>query len=449
MFGNTGASARVNYSHDALDNLTYVSMPATALAAAREWHYCYDAHWRLTSLRTADGCAGTSLVGLAYDPQGNLASKGGDSFTFGKNNRLYFAPSKGELYYYDAQGHRTLQNASAGNILSQYTQDGQLMQITDNRSGFTTSYVSLGGSLVAARKRALSGGAVTVEYQHTDALGTPVAVTNASRTVIERSDYEPYGQVLNRAQHDGPGFTGHVQDAMTGLTYMQQRYYDPQLGKMLSVDPVTAYDKPLTNFNRYFYANNNPYRFTDPDGRQQFPGNAEQYWNALRSGASSGMLKIQSTAKEYAPRVVDGVTGVIDMGLGGAEVVAGVALTASSAVDGGGFIAGVPLTAAGALTASDGLNSFRNALDGGDRHTTLGEFGKSVAGDRGALVGDAISAVRDTSGAAKSVAHVAEAVSAGGVSAGGVVRAAYENASAAKSATETDQAIKAAREKDK
>ena len=201
-----------------------------------------------------------------YDAQGNLANKDGQTYAFGRNNRLYTTPGK-ESYRYDAQGHRTLQNASAGNILSQYTQDGQLMQITDNRSGFTTSYVSLGGSLVAARKRAISGGAITVEYQHTDALGTPVAVTDSSRTVIERSEYEPYGQLLNRAQHDGPGFTGPVQDALTGLTYMQQRYYDPSIGAMLSVDPVTAYEKPLTNFCRYCYARNNPYKFTDPDGR--------------------------------------------------------------------------------------------------------------------------------------------------------------------------------------
>ncbi|MGN6223262.1 RHS repeat-associated core domain-containing protein [Pseudoxanthomonas sp.] len=108
----------------------------------------------------------------------------------------------------------------------------------------------------------------TVEYLHTDALGTPVAVTDAAGVVIERSEYEPYGQLVNRPLTDGPGFTGHVQDAATGLTYMQQRYYDPTIGRFLSVDPVTAYSSPGANFNRYWYANNNPYKFVDPDGRQ-------------------------------------------------------------------------------------------------------------------------------------------------------------------------------------
>ncbi|MCH6484869.1 RHS repeat-associated core domain-containing protein [Pseudoxanthomonas sp. LH2527] len=106
-----------------------------------------------------------------------------------------------------------------------------------------------------------------VEYLHTDALGSPVAVTNQAGTVIERSDYEPYGAVIGKPNYQGIGYTGHVQDAATGLTYMQQRYYDPQVGLFLSVDPVTAHSEPVGMFNRYRYANNNPYRFTDPDGR--------------------------------------------------------------------------------------------------------------------------------------------------------------------------------------
>ena len=59
----------------------------------------------------------------------------------------------------------------------------------------------------------------------------------------------------------------HVQDAATGLTYMQQRYYDPLIGQFSSVDPVTAMSDPTRFFHRYKYASNNPYKFTDPDGR--------------------------------------------------------------------------------------------------------------------------------------------------------------------------------------
>lgn len=97
-----------------------------------------------------------------------------------------------------------------------------------------------------------------------------MVVTDVSRAVVERSEYEPYGKVLSRSLKDGPGYTGHVEDSATGLTYAQQRYYDDDIGWFLSVDPVTAYENPVGAFNRYWYANNNPYKFTDPDGRTSY-----------------------------------------------------------------------------------------------------------------------------------------------------------------------------------
>ena len=115
---------------------------------------------------------------------------------------------------------------------------------------------------------ALATAASTVEYIHTDLLGNIAVVTDATANVTERREYEPYGAQLTPMLQDGPGYTGHLQDAATGLVYMQQRYYDPMIGVFLSVDPVTAYSSPVTQFHRYRYANNNPYKFVDPDGEK-------------------------------------------------------------------------------------------------------------------------------------------------------------------------------------
>lgn len=101
-------------------------------------------------------------------------------------------------------------------------------------------------------------------YYHTDALGSPVAQTDASGAVIKRMAYQPWGVPAAGSYEQGPGYTGHVTDALTGLSYMQQRYYDPIAGRFLSVDPVAASE---VSFNRYWYANNNPYKYIDPDGR--------------------------------------------------------------------------------------------------------------------------------------------------------------------------------------
>ncbi len=105
-----------------------------------------------------------------------------------------------------------------------------------------------------------------VYYYSSDTLHSEVVVTDASRNVVERTYYAPYGQVLNRDLRDGPGYTGHEEDPATGLVYMQQRYYDPEAGRFLSTDPVAADPNSGGNFNRYWYANDNPYRYTDPTG---------------------------------------------------------------------------------------------------------------------------------------------------------------------------------------
>ena len=106
----------------------------------------------------------------------------------------------------------------------------------------------------------------TVYYYSSDTVHSEVVVTDASRSVVERTYYAPYGQVLNRDLRDGPGYSGHEEDPETNLVYMQQRYYDPGAGRFLSTDPVQA-DGGGGSFNRYEYANDNPYRYTDPDGR--------------------------------------------------------------------------------------------------------------------------------------------------------------------------------------
>jgi RHS repeat-associated protein len=61
---------------------------------------------------------------------------------------------------------------------------------------------------------------------------------------------------------------------------MQQRYYDLVIGRFYSNDPVESTEhmsrgnSAAHGFNRYAYANNNPYKFTDPDGQFALLGGA-------------------------------------------------------------------------------------------------------------------------------------------------------------------------------
>lgn len=96
------------------------------------------------------------------------------------------------------------------------------------------------------------------------------------RRFINRSRFEPYGYVAAgtkpSANTSAIGFTGNVQDAKTDLVYMQQRYYDPLVGRFLSVDPIATDAGIVKGFGRYEYVDNNPYAKIDPDGRAPFGG---------------------------------------------------------------------------------------------------------------------------------------------------------------------------------
>lgn len=139
----------------------------------------------------------------------------------------------------------------------------------------------------------------TVTYYHPDALGTPVMESNAAGQVTYAREHRPYGEQALGATKHGPGFTGHVGDADTGLIYMQQRYYDHWSGRFLSVDPIAAYSKRGINFNRYWYAAANPYKFIDPDGRWVCQGGAG---NCAKFEA--GLAKITNAA--ISPRLTQG-----------------------------------------------------------------------------------------------------------------------------------------------
>ena len=117
-------------------------------------------------------------------------------------------------------------------------------------------------------------------FYHTDPAGTPLAMTNASGSVVWRADYMPFGEenVVTGTMENDKKFVGKELDEETGLYYFGARYMGPMIGRFISPDPVGPVDprtgkvneKILLNpqkLNTYAYGLNNPYRYVDPDGR--------------------------------------------------------------------------------------------------------------------------------------------------------------------------------------
>lgn len=265
-----------DFDYDGLDRLTFAHLHYQQVD---RWHYdaldrlahhdhfngvdtrhtyYYDTRNQLANVVNAG--TGASVAGLSWDAQGNLANKNGQRHVFDTGNRL--REIVGQAWYrYDGMGRRVLNAQADGIGVYQYSHGGQLLCYEQSgQGGYEQIY--LAGRLLASRHNG------NTTYLHTDALGSPIAETNAAGQLTRRINYGPFGQVLRDRTYNRIGYTGHLHDAATGLVQMQQRYYAADLHTFLSVDPVGALatgDPRL--FNRYAYAANNPYRYRDPDGR--------------------------------------------------------------------------------------------------------------------------------------------------------------------------------------
>ncbi len=94
-------------------------------------------------------------------------------------------------------------------------------------------------------------------YRLTDGLGSTASLADGAGNVTGSYTYDVFGAVRT---HSGASteysYTGEQNDA-NALEYLRARYYDPQVGRFLSLDPLGG---------RYVYARNNPVNATDPTG---------------------------------------------------------------------------------------------------------------------------------------------------------------------------------------
>jgi len=196
-----------SFSYDELGNIKTKTLGSQSLT------YTYNTNNILT------GITGSLSRSFSYDSRGNVISNGERAFSFNSGNQLITSGSN--IYQYDGYNRRVKKSNNGKIQYSLYSSAGQLL-MTDGDNGLT-EYFYLGSKLIAKE--------------------SAVPTTE-----------------------DTPGYTGHLEDDDLQLTYMQARYYDPVIGRFYSNDPVGFSTSNPMLFNRYAYANNNPYAFIDPDG---------------------------------------------------------------------------------------------------------------------------------------------------------------------------------------
>lgn len=185
----------------------------------------------------------------------------------------------------------------------------------------------------------------TVTYFHNDAAGTPWLATSQSGAVLWKENYLPYGHRWKAdpaARNNQLWFAGRPHDPETGMSYMGARYYLPLLGRFTGMDPKEVNPEQIHSFNRYAYANNNPNRYIDPDGKL-----AETVWDAFN--ISLGFQSLVSNVREgnWSGAAVDaggiaadGVAAAIPLVPGGVGASIAAYRAADAAKDKAGFFRG-------------------------------------------------------------------------------------------------------------
>ena len=145
-----------------------------------------------------------------------------------------------------------------------------------------------------------------ITFYHHDALGSVIATSNENGEMILSEEYQPYGEKIYQAADSNGGnedwFTGKNYSQELDLSYFGARWYDAKQGRFLSMDPVGVELASIHSFNRYHYANNNPYKYVDPDGNNAvtaFGGLIVESGNFLTGGGFDGAQVLSALSDGY------------------------------------------------------------------------------------------------------------------------------------------------------
>ena len=323
-----------NTYHTATGRLTAISTPGI-----QNWTYAYDAIGDLIQRKDVarnmtEGFTYDTLGRLvevkkngltaqqsAYDAAGNVVSRTGvgHGFTyeegtnrltgfyeenayvrpwdeiqytsFHKVSRIKYGSDILELTYGPSKSRsRAVRKRNNSTVETKYYV-GSLYELSTGSTTVKTCYIYVGGKAVALRET--KGSTTRMLYLHHDHLGSVIAYSDASGSLVQELSYDAWGRRRNPAtwqyyttasdaQAVNPwGFSGHEHIDLFELVNMDGRMYDPVTGRFLSPDPYVQAPDFTQGLNRYSYCLNNPLSLIDPTGYSWLSDN----WKSLVAAA--------------------------------------------------------------------------------------------------------------------------------------------------------------------
>ena len=215
------------YTYDAFGRMVEKRSAARGLQ-----RFAYDAESRLVEVRNENG----SVVRMVYDPLGRRIEKtehGSDGYPLGE---------------------------------TRFTWDG-LRLLQEHKHSQTSLYLYDGDSYEPLARVDGEGEHQRVRYYHNDLNGLPEQLTEADGHDIWRATYRVWGNTREEVrepyfiEEQNLRFQGQYLDRETGLHFNTFRFYDPDIGRFTTTDPIDL----MGGFNLYQYAPN-PVTWIDPFG---------------------------------------------------------------------------------------------------------------------------------------------------------------------------------------
>ncbi|WP_421849494.1 RHS repeat-associated core domain-containing protein [Marinomonas sp.] len=274
------------FTHDATGNLIpnrinlrnselFDHAPGNQLKLHGDSHYEYDEFGRM--VKESRGKNQSLVTGYEYDCLHRLIN--------------VTMPDGSQAHYrYDAFGRRIGKRVIDKTGLETTTEflwqgDNLIAEMTNSEQ--YQSYVYEPGTFRPLALLKGEGKEAEVYHYHLDQIGTPLDITTPQGDTVWSVQYRAYGNVFKKivAEIDSPlRFQGQYFDSETGLHYNRHRYYNPNAGRFITIDPIGL----AGGLNNYQYVPN-PTGWVDPLGLANKATNCP--------GAESGADKAEETGK--------------------------------------------------------------------------------------------------------------------------------------------------------
>jgi RHS repeat-associated protein len=269
----------VNYTYDAVYKLTREAVTGVADPAANgAVDYTYDPTGnrlsRVSSLAgvlssTSTYDANDRLTSDAFDANGNTRIADGRNYAYDFENRLRSADNGAVRVIYDGDGNlaaKTVGGVTTRYLIDDLNETGYSQVVEELVGGQVQRQYTYGNTIISQRQ--LIGGVWSSSFYSLDGHGSVRQLTNASGAVTDTYTYDAFGKVISRtgATPNAYLYSGERFDADLGIYHLRARYYNPDRGRFMSMDPYPGeIDEPLS-LHKYLYTHADPVNLIDPSG---------------------------------------------------------------------------------------------------------------------------------------------------------------------------------------